>query len=84
MDNKNKTMQTLYDKLKPEYKNVIYSHKAKYTTSINSLIETLKTTHTWFSLEVSDVSTFLTFTDTPLYDLTSSDVMFGSKFFTNE
>tara|TARA_R100000329_G_scaffold557_2_gene1135 strand:+ start:442 stop:675 length:234 start_codon:yes stop_codon:yes gene_type:complete len=77
-------MKTLYDRLKPQYKDVIYSHQEKYSTSINSLIETLKTKHTWFSLEVSDVSTFLTFTDVPLYNLTSSDVMFGSKFFTNE
>ncbi len=77
-------MQTLYDKLKPEYKDVIYSHQEKYKSSINSLIEKLKTTHTWFSLEVSDVSTFFTFTDTALYDLTSSDVQFGSKFFKGE
>ena len=77
-------MKTLYDKLKPEYKQTLSDHTIKYPSVCNELIRKLQDNVSWFQLEVEDVSTLVTFTDHALYKLTSHDIMFGKIFLQDE
>ena len=74
-------MKTLYDKLKPEYKNKLESNKFSYESSVKAIEDTLKANHSWYSLSMHDISNILVFTDVTLYSITSSDLMFGEMFF---
>ena len=73
-------MKSLYQKLKPEYKQLLSDHTVKYPSVCNELIRTLQDNVSWFQLGVEDVSTLITFTDHSLYKLTANDVMFGDIF----
>ena len=73
-------MKTLYQKLKPEYKQVLSDNTIKYPGACHHLITKLQNNVSWFQLEVEDVSTLVTFTDHSLYKLTANDIMFGDIF----
>ena len=73
-------MKTLYQKLKPEYKQVLSDNTIKYPNACHHLITKLQSNVSWFQLEVEDVSTLVTFTDHSLYKLTANDIMFGDIF----
>ena len=73
-------MKSLYQRLKPEYKQILSDHTIKYPSACNSLIVKLQKNVSFFQLEVEDVSTLITFTDHSLYKLTANDVIFGDIF----
>ena len=73
-------MKSLYQKLKPEYKQILSDNTIKYPSSCNELIRKLQDNVSWFQLEVENVSTLVTFTDHSLYKLTANDIMFGDIF----
>ncbi len=73
-------MKSLYQKLKPEYKQVLSDNTIKYPSACHDLITKLQSNVSWFQLEVEDVSTLVTFTDHSLYKLTANDIMFGDIF----
>ena len=73
-------MKSLYQKLKPEYKQVLSDNTIKYPGACHHLITKLQSNVSWFQLEVEDVSTLVTFTDHSLYKLTANDIMFGDIF----
>ena len=73
-------MKTLYQKLKPEYKQVLSDNTLKYPGVCHDLIIKLQKSVSWFQLKVEDVSTLVTFTDHALYKLTANDIMFGDIF----
>ena len=77
-------MKSLYQKLKPEYKQILSDHTIKYPSVCHELIRTLQDNVSWFQLEVEDVSTLVTFTDHSLYKLTANDIMFGDIFLQDE
>ena len=77
-------MKSLYQRLKPEYKQILSDHAIKYPSVCNELIRTLQDNVSWFELEVENVSTLITFTDHSLYKLTSRDIMFGEIFLQDE
>ena len=77
-------MKSLYQKLKPEYKQVLSDNTIKYPSVCNELIRTLQDNVSWYALEVENVSTLVTFTDHTLYKLTSRDIMFGEIFLQDE
>ena len=74
-------MKSLYQRLKPEYKQILSDNTIKYPSACQYLIvKTLQGNVSWFQLEVEDVSTLVTFTDHSLYKLTANDVIFGDIF----
>ena len=73
-------MKSLYQRLKPEYKQMLSDNTVKYPSVCNELVHALQDKVSWFQLEVEEVSTLITFTDHSLYKLTASDIMYGDEF----
>ena len=48
-------MKSLYQKLKPEYKQLLSDHTVKYPSVCNELIRTLQDNVSWFQLGVEGV-----------------------------
>ena len=55
---------TLYQKLKPEVKEKLYSQSKEYQSTVRLIIKKLKETNFYTDLRITDVQTLQTFSDT--------------------
>ncbi len=76
--------KNLYDRLYSEKIEKILLNREKYPTSVNQLLETLKKTKFYSQLTIKQVRDLYTWTETDMIGLTSSEMMFGDNFFSNE
>tara|TARA_R100000278_G_C5438826_1_gene152974 strand:- start:650 stop:883 length:234 start_codon:yes stop_codon:yes gene_type:complete len=74
-------MKTLYDKLKPEYKQKLEKQAEQYPSLIQQITESLQENYFWSSLTVGQAKDLITFTDYSFGEMSSHDFAFGDKFF---
>ena len=77
-------MKTLYQSLKPEYREALQDNEDKYPSAVNSVIKSLKHNVLWSRLTVSEVRDFITLSDNRLFDVSYEDWAFGDKFLQDE
>ena len=77
-------MKSLYNSLKPQYKDRLNAKKEEYPNSIRSIKKSLYYNEFWSCLTVSQLRDFVSFTDTPLSSLKFEDWAFGDKFLIKE
>ena len=76
-------MKTIWERLRPEYKQRIIKHQENYDTAPQRMEESLKSIIFWGELSVEDLRDFYTWTDLCLTEMTWED-MFGDKFLIEE
>ena len=76
-------MKTIWDKLRPEYKQRIRKHQEEYHSAPQSIEEDLKSVIFWGELSVGSLRDFFTWTDMCLTEMTWED-MFGDRFLIEE
>ena len=77
-------MKTLYNSLKPEYKDKLEAYSKEYPATIESIKKSFYYNELWSRLTVSQVRDFISFTDTPLGSLKFEDWAFGDQFLIKE
>ena len=77
-------MKSLYNSLKPEYREALKANKDKYPTSIGSVERSLKNNELWSRLTVQEVRDFITFSDNRLFEISYEDWAFGTKYLQDE
>ena len=77
-------MKTLYDKLKPEYKQKLDEQAIEYPSLVKGIIISLKDNYFWSNLTVGQAKDLITFTDYTFSEMSSHDFAFGDKFFVCE
>jgi len=77
-------MKTLYNSIKPEYRDKLEAHAEDYPATVLSIKKSLHYNELWSRLTVSQVRDFISFTDTSLHTLTFQDWAFGTKFLIEE
>ena len=75
---------TLYDRLKPEYKDSLSKNLEKYPTVVKNVVEVLKQNYFWNDLTIAQTKDLISFTDTPLGSLKFEDWAFGDQFLIKE
>jgi hypothetical protein len=73
-------MKTLYDKLKPEFKQKLESEAANYPSLVDNVVNSLKNNYFWSNLSIGQARDFIYFTDYSLASLSSYDWSYGEKF----
>ena len=77
-------MKTIYDKLDPEILASIKADLDRYPASTGALIESLQKAFFWSELTMGNISTIITHSHESFMTLSHQDIMWGSKFLTNE
>ena len=77
-------MKTLYNSIKPEYRDKLEDNAKDYPATIESIKKSLYYNELWSRLTVSQVRDFVSFTDTPLHKLKFEDWAFGDRFLIKE
>ena len=72
-------MKTIWDKLKPEYKQIIRKYQEEYAIAPQRIEESLKSIMFWGEMSVEDLRDFYTWTDQCLTNMDWED-LFGDKF----
>jgi len=72
-------MKTIWDKLKPEYKQRILKHQETYHAAPQRVEESLKNIMFWGELTVEELRDFFTWTNQCLTEMDWED-MFGDRF----
>ena len=76
-------MKNLYELLRPEIKKSLKSSAKKYDTA-QRLSYKLMANNIWSDLHIQDVSDLCSYSDLYTYQLTAHDIMYGSKFLSDE
>jgi hypothetical protein len=76
-------MKTIWDRLKPEYKQRIRKYQEDYKVAPQRIEESLKSIIFWGELSIEDLRDFYTWTDMCLTEMTWED-MFGDRFLEKE
>ena len=76
-------MKTIWDRLRPEYKQRIRKHQEEYHSAPQSVEESLSSVIFWGELTVEDLRDFFTWTDMCLTEMTWEDT-FGDRFLIEE
>ena len=77
-------MKSLYNSLKPEYREALQANKDKYPTSINSIERALKYNELWSRLTVQEVRDFVCFSDKKMFEISYQDWAFGDRYLQDE
>ena len=77
-------MKTLYQQLKPEYKQKLEKEAVAYPSLVGSVINSLKDNYLWSHLTIGQAKEFIQFTDYSYGSLSSYDWSFGERFFVCE
>tara|TARA_B100000900_G_scaffold395636_1_gene394202 strand:+ start:992 stop:1228 length:237 start_codon:yes stop_codon:yes gene_type:complete len=77
-------MKTLYNSLKPEYKDKLEVYSKEYPATIEAIKKSLYYNELWSRLTVSQVRDFVSFTDTPMHTVKFEDWAFGDRFLIKE
>ena len=73
-------MNTLYERLKPEYKEALTKNADKYPLVINSLVKILKSNYFWNDLTIAQAKDLISFTDETFGTIAYYDWSYGDKF----
>ena len=73
------TRLTIYQRLKPEVKEVLLSNMVEYESTITSIIEKLSNETFYSNLKISDISSLYTFSDIELLRVTAWDFKYGDN-----
>ena len=76
-------MKTIWDRLRPEYKQRIIKHQEEYNSGPQRIQESLSSIVFWGELSVEDLRDFFTWTDLHLTEMTWEDT-FGDRFLIEE
>ena len=76
-------MTTVWNTLKPFYQNKIKENTRTYT-SAKRLKYKLMSASGWYDLSMRDIQSILTYTDKYTYEITASDIMYGTEFLKSE
>tara|TARA_R100001463_G_scaffold94039_1_gene148565 strand:+ start:33 stop:269 length:237 start_codon:yes stop_codon:yes gene_type:complete len=77
-------MKTLYQQLKPEYKQMLQEQQEKYPSIIKGVLDSLKDNYLWNHLTLGQAKDLISFTTESYGSMSSYDWSFGDKFFTKE
>ena len=72
--------KTLYERLKPEYKDAINLNKEKYPFIANGIIKTLQDNYFWNDLTIGQAKDLISFTDETFGSIAYYDWSYGDKF----
>jgi hypothetical protein len=75
-------MKTIWDRLRPEYKQRILKHQEEYHSAPQRIEESLKSIVFWGEMSVEDLRDFFCWTDQCLTEMDWED-MFGDRFINN-
>ena len=75
-------MKTLYERLKPEYKQRLTEQQESYPSIVKTIKTALKDNYFWSGLTVGQAKDLITFTDHAFSQVSSFDWSYGDKFFT--
>jgi len=78
------TRLTIYQRLKPEVKEVLLSNMVEYESTITSIIEKLSNETFYSNLKISDISSLYTFSDIELIRVTAWDFKYGDNILTSK
>ena len=73
-------MSTLYDKLKPEYKQILEKQETEYPVLVKSVVKSLKDNYLWSHLTVGQARELISFTDISYANMSSYDWSYGERF----
>ena len=73
-------MQTLYDRLRPQYKEALNKSKIEYPTLVGEIIKSLEEKYIWAELTVGQTRDLISFSDEQLGSVASYDWSYGDKF----
>ena len=73
-------MQTLYDRLKPQYKEALNKSNDEYPTLVKEIVKSLKENYLWSELTVGQTRDLISFSDEQLGSIASYDWCYGDKF----
>jgi hypothetical protein len=76
-------MKTIWERLRPEYKQRIIKYQEEYHTAPQRIEESLKSIIFWGELSVEDLRDFFAWTDQSLTDMNWEDT-FGGRFLIEE
>ena len=74
-------MKTLYERLKPEYKQRLTEQQEDYPSIVKTIKTSLKDNHFWSQLTVGQAKDLITFTDHAFSQVSSFDWSYGERFF---
>ena len=77
-------MKTLWQQLKPEYKQKLEEQEKSYPSIIKGIKISLQDNYFWSHLTVGEAKDLITFTDYTFSEMSSHDFAFGEKFFVCE
>ena len=77
-------MKTLWQQLKPEYKQRLEEQAVEYPTLVKGIKISLKDNYFWSHLTIGQAKDLITFTDYTFSEMSSHDFAFGDKFLLNE
>jgi len=77
-------MRTLYNSLKPEYREKLDINEETYPTIVQGVKRALLGNELWSRLTINQVRDIVSFTDTPLQSVSYEDWAFGTKFLIHE
>lgn len=72
-------MKTLYERLKPEHKDVLNSEANKYPHSIVSLVKSMDNTNTYLDLTYAEIGMLVTYSGLKDYGPASIDGLFEAN-----
>ena len=75
-------MNTLWQQLKPEYKQKLNEQSEKYPIIVKAIKIALKDNYFWSHLTIGQAKDLISFTDLTFGEMSSHDFAFGDKFFT--
>lgn len=73
------TRLTIYQRLKPEVKEVLLSNMVEYESTITNIIEKLSNETFYSNLKIRDISSLYTFSDIELLRVTAWDFKYGDN-----
>ena len=77
-------MKTLYQKLKPEIKQLLKDQEERYPSIIKGVKISLQENYLWSHLSIGQARDLIYFTDLSLSQMSSDDWSYGEKFFITE
>jgi len=77
-------MKTLYNSLKPEYRERLDINEEQYPAIVQCVKRALLGNDLWSRLTINQVRDIVSFTDTPLRSISYEDWAFGTKFLIEE
>ena len=77
-------MKTLYQKLKPEIKQLLKDQEERYPSLIKGVKISLQENYLWSHLSIGQARDLIYFTDLSLSQMSSDDWSYGEKFFITE